>query len=494
MENRYPFPGNMGALLDHAKDRYPHRSGVGNPERMFTFEAYHDRVCRLTHGLKKMGLTRHDRVILSCSDPFGYATFSLAIFRIGAVVVPVNPKMGPYELAHIVKDTFPRFFIGNRENLPRVSKAFEINRGMTPPALSILDEKSGSIPCVSDLDVSGVDTRVEEMAPEDTALIVHTAAMDGYPLGAQLTHGSLFEDTAAFARKSFGDGDRASESLFSLLPLFHSYGFTNGFLVPLMAGVPCVLLGTALRGRTVVKLMETHHATQMVSVPAIFHTLLKPLSERPELCRGLRNLVSGGIGISMRLLDLYREKLGLRISEGYGLTEASPVVTWNGQDRPPKFGTVGPPLPCCRVKIVDDEGNACPPGTVGEVLVSGSNLFSGYFNKPDHTRRSFADGWFRTGDLGFLDDENYLTLTGLKKDMINVFGLKAYPREVERLIMNHPDVTSVSVRGEWHRRYGNMVAAEIRPRPGSTITESAFIEWCRQHMSPYKVPRRVRFI
>ena len=491
-ENHHQFPGNLGALLDYSKERYPERNGIGIPGQMLTFAEYHDKVCRLVHGLSKIGLQRNDRVILSSLDPSGYAAISLAVFRIGAVLVPVNPRMGPYELAHIVSETCPKFLICNRDKMATAVKAYEISQGLIPPSFITIDKKAPSNPSIEDLDLSKATSHWEEVAPDETAMIVYTAAMDGYPLGAELTHGSLFYDSVAFAEKSFRKNDTGSEILFSLLPLFHTYGFTNGFLVPLMGSVTSLLLGTSMRGRTVVSLMKDYRPTQIISVPAIFHALVKPLSERPEFCSRLRNLTSGGIRIPKRLLNIYKEKLGLIISEGYGLTEASPVVTWNGLDRPPKFGTVGPPLSCCQVKIVDDSGKALSPGEEGEVLVRGSNLFSGYLNKPEHTQKAFMDGWFKTGDLGRLDDENYLTLTGLKKDMINVFGLKAYPREVERLLMNHPDIESARVRGEWHLRFGDIVAGEIFLRPGSVTNERSFLEWCRQNMSPYKIPRKIR--
>lgn len=488
----YPFPGNLGALLDECREQYPERRGMGTPNRMLTFYEYYDRVCRLVHGFKETGVGPMDRVILSSLAPEGYAALSLALFRMGAVVVPVNPRMGPYELAHIVSETAPRLVICDKETLSTAQKGCETVPGTSRPGFMTLDQKAPSVLFRKEMDLSRADPTVEKMAPEDTAMIIYTAAMEGRPLGAQLTHGSLFADTAAFARQSFTPEGTEGEVLFSLLPLFHSYGFTNGFLVPLMGGVTCFLLGTSVRSKTVVGLMEQYRPTQIISVPAIFHSFLKSLSDHPQLCAGLRNLTSGGIGISRDLLDQYRDKLGLTISEGYGLTEASPVVTWNGLDRPPKFGSVGPPLSCCKIQIVDEKGMELPSGEEGEVLVRGSNLFSGYLNKPDETRKAFAEGWFKTGDVGWVDEENYLTLTGLKKDMINVFGLKAYPREIERLVMNHPDVVGARIQGEWHPRFGDMVAGDIRLRPGSTVTEKAFLQWCRHHISPYKVPRKVR--
>lgn len=479
-------------LLDVCREQNPERDGIGTPEKMLTFAEYHDKVCRLACGLRRFGVQRKDRVILSSLAPLGYALVSLAVFRLGAVLVPVNPRMGPYELAHILSETRPRLVVCNAVMIPTILKACELVREAPSPSLITLDEKVPSTPVVEEIALSEPLCRCEKMAADETAMIVFTAAMEGYPLGAQLTHGSLYYDSIAFARQSFRESGADSEILFSLLPLFHSYGFTNGFLVPLVGAVTCLLLGTSIRGRTVVDLMARYRPTQIISVPAIFHGLLKPLSEKPGFLAGIRNLTSGGIGISKKLLDLYEEKLGLIISEGYGLTEASPVVTWNGLDRPPKFGTVGPPLSCCQVKIVSDGGEEVPPGDEGEVLVKGSNLFSGYLGRPEHTQKSFVDGWFKTGDLGRLDDESYLTITGLKKDMINVFGLKAYPREIERLLGNHPDIASARIRGEWHHRYGEIVAGDIHLKPGRTMSERSFFDWCRHHISPYKIPRTIR--
>jgi long-chain acyl-CoA synthetase len=345
---------------------------------------------------------------------------------------------------------------------------------------------------LGELDQSRPSQYIENMDPGDTAMIVYTAAMEGHALGAELTHGSLFYDTAAFAAEAFHVEGSESEVVASLLPLFHCYGFNNGFLVPLAGGVSCLLLGTSLGGHKIVDMMEAHQVTQIISVPAIFFSILKPLCEKPELCCRLNNLTSGGVAIPIQLVEQYRHRLGLSISEGYGLTETSPVVTWNRIDRPPKFGTVGYPITCCEVKVVDDSGKDVPPGEKGEVLVRGLNVFSGYLDQPEKTQKAFIDGWFKTGDLGHLDNENYLTLTGLKKDMINIFGLKVYPKEVERILAYHPAVQSVRIWGEWHERYGDIVACEISIKPGKALRERDFRTWCRQSISPYKIPRKIR--
>jgi long-chain acyl-CoA synthetase len=488
----FTFPGNLGRLLDRAVELYPSRNGIAVPDKILTFREYYDRVCRMVHGLKKAGLQENDMVLLISQNSPDYAFISLSVFRIGAVLVPLNPRIRHYELAHIVSETRPTFILCERNNISTVLKAYELLEDFPMPSIATIDEREPSAVFLGDIDLSRKDTRYEPMKPEDTAMVVYTAPKDGYPLGAKLTHVSLYYD-AAFVRDAVYDPDDSEcEVTATILPLFHTYGFTTGLLAPLAGGVTSLLLNTSMGGRKLVDVMEAYLVTQILSVPAIFFSMLKPLSRKPAFCSRLRNLVTGGIAIPLELLERYKEQLGLSINEGYGITEASPVVTWNKIDRPPKFGTVGYPLACCAVKVVDDRGEELKAGHEGEVLVRGLNLFSGYLHKEQCTSETFIDGWFRTGDLGYLDEENYLRLTGLKKNMINIFGLKVYPEEVERILLNHPDIESARIWGEWDERYGNIVTCEISSKTGREMTIEGFLRWCGQNISPYKIPRKVR--
>lgn len=491
-ENQFQFPGNLGALLDCSADLYPNRTGIAVPGRSSTFKDYYDRVCRMVHGLQKIGLNRNDRVLLMASNSLNYAFISLAVFRIGAVLVPVNHRMRHHELTHIISETHPKFLICERRRFPTILKAYESIQGTSTPCFITIDEKAPSTLFIEDLDPSEAQTHCEDMSAEETAMIIYTAAMEGYSLGAQLTHASLFYDAAYFAQAAFKHGDPGNEVLSAILPLFHSYGFTCGFLVPLTGGVTCLLLDTSTGRRRTVESLESHQVTQIISVPAIFWTLVKPLSEKPHVCSRFRNLTSGGIQMPMELLETYRDQLGLVISEGYGLTETSPVVTWNQLECPPKFGTVGYPLACCEVRIVDDSGKELSPGQEGEVLVRGLNVFSGYLNQPSLTQKAFANGWFKTGDLGYLDSEHYLTLTGLKKDMINILGLKVFPKEVIRILSYHPSIQTARIWGEWDEKFGEIVAGEIFLKPGHVMSEKEFWGWCRQNISPHKIPRKIK--
>lgn len=491
-QESYTFPGNLGGLLDRTVELYPGRNGIAVPGTVLTFREYYDWVCRMVHGLRKAGLEQNDKVLFISHNSLNYAFISLAVFRIGAVLVPLNPRIRHYEIAHIASETHPKFILCERNNIPTVVRAYELLEDYHLPPIVTIDEREPSSIFLGDIDFSRGEPRCEPMEPEATAMVVYTAPKDGYPLGAKLTHASLFYDTV-FVRDAVYDlDDTEHEVTGSVLPLFHTYGFTTGLLAPLAGGVTSVLLNTSMGGRKIVDVMEAYLVTQILSVPAIYFSILKQLSGKSAFCSRLRNVVSGGIAIPLGLLERYQEQLGLSINEGYGITEASPVVTWNPIDRQPKFGTVGYPLGCCEVKVVDDNGEELSAGHKGEVLVRGVNLFSGYLDKEECTREAFVNGWFRTGDLGYLDEEGYLTLTGLKKNMVNIFGLKVYPGEVERILLNHPDIESSRIWGEWDEKYGNLVACEIFLKPGRVMNVEEFLKWCRYNISPYKIPRKVK--
>jgi len=491
-KDSFQFPGNLGALLDHFADLYPNRNGIVVPDEVLSFREYRDRVCRMVHGLQKVGLQRNDRLLLISPNTLNYALVALAVFRLGAILVPANPRIGHYELAHFLSETEPTVVVCESNAIPSLYKAYELIEKTPAPHVITLDEKAPSTTFIQELDLSLPSSTCEVMEPHDRAMIVYTAAMNGYGLGAELTHECVFYDTVSVADDAFKDDNSKCQVVVCILPLFHTYGFTTGLLTPLAGGMTCLLLNTAMGGRKIVGLMEGYGATQVFTVPAIYFSIMKPLSEKPGLCSQINNLTSGGIAIPMKLLQGYQRQLGLNISEGYGLTETSPVVAWNRADRPPKFGTVGYPLACCQVKVVDSAGKDLPPGQEGEVLVRGLNLFSGYLNQPEYTQKAFVEDWFKTGDVGHVDHEDYLTITGLTKDMINILGLKVYPKEVERILGYHPAIREARIWGEWDEKFGYIVAGEIFLEPGHTMGRKDLRIWCRDNLSPYKVPRKIK--
>lgn len=484
------FPGNIGCLIDRAAGLYPRRHGIGFAEELITFGEYFDRVCRMTNALSRLGIEKDDRIVLAAGNSLDYVFLSLAVFRLGAVLVPLNPMIRCHELAHILRETTPRLVVCDNLCIPHVLLACGQVPGLPMPQI-LATEPADGVGSTADLDLSTPLPDYTTVAPRDTAMIVYTAAMDGYPLGAELTHGGLFHDAKCCALDCFDPAHAGREVAMSLLSLFHLQGFTCGLLVPLVGGVPTFPLDTNHKTADSVALMESRRITHLISVPAVFASLVTPLASMPDVRNRLKAVISGGIAMPLELLETYESKLGVYLCEGYGLTECSPVVTWNRPGHIPKYGTTGTPLTCCEIQIADPSGRPLRAGEEGEVLVRGKNLFRGYFQQPDKTAAVFADGWFRTGDIGRLDGDNYLTLTGLKKDMINVFGLKVYPKEVERILLQHEDIASLRVYCDHHEKYGSLVGCDLKVKPGRQLAERDFRRWCRQHISAYKIPRRV---
>jgi long-chain acyl-CoA synthetase len=490
-----PYPGNLCRLLDRAADLYPGRRAIGFlPDGGFLHYAeFLDRTCRMAHALERLGVRRGDRVVISARNSCAYLCAALAVFRLGAVLVPTNPIIRHYELAHILAETRPRLVFCESLHLQWVVQAFREARVPMPPLVT-LDGREEVATFVEDLDFSVSRRACADADPDETAMIVYTAAMEGHALGARLSHGALFHDAACCAAACFNLARSEEETVLTVLPLFHLHGFSSGFLSPLCGGVTAVPLNPSHGACEVVEIMGRLGVTQAATVPVVLYALGPPLRERPDVCARLRNLVSGGIAAPADLLAEYRDRLGIVIREGYGLTECSPTVTWCAFGTPAKPGTVGRSLPCCEVRVADAEGRPLPAGEEGEICVRGANLFSGYHRRPEHTRSVLRDGWFRTGDLGRLDPEGYLTITGLCKDMLNLYGLKVYPREVERILGRHPGVSDVRVYAEHSERFGCRVACDVRLKAGCTLTEASFRTWCRHSLSAYKIPRTVRFV
>jgi len=294
-QESYTFPGNLGGLLDRAVELYPERYGIAVPDTILTFREYYDQVCRLVHGLKKWGLEPNDKVLFLSENSLYYAYLSLSVFRIGAVLVPLNPRMRQYEMAHIASETRPKLILCERAHIPTVLQAYELLEGCPLPCIMTIDDREASAIFIGDLDRTKRETRYEPMDPEAASMIAYTAPKDGYPLGAELSHASVFYD-AAFVRDAVYDPrDSEGEVTATALPLFHTYGFTTGLLAPLAGGVTALLLNTSMGGRKIVEVMESYQATQILSVPAIFFSVLKHLSKKPAFCS---HCLFGAIGMN----------------------------------------------------------------------------------------------------------------------------------------------------------------------------------------------------
>jgi long-chain acyl-CoA synthetase len=359
-----------------------------------------------------------------------------------------------------------------------------------PPGVATLD----------DLMAQGDSTHyaTRRRRPDDTAVILYTSGTTGHPKGAELTHENMILNAIA-TRDMFLPAMRGGfeqDVALVTLPLFHSTaqtclmnaGFVGGFRLVLMPRFdPAATLET----------MQREEVGFWIGVPTMYWALLQHARAAAIDVSGaaahLRLCVSGGAAMPLEVMRGFERAFGVRILEGYGLSETSPVACFNQLHRPTRPGTVGQPIFGVDVRCVDDEDRPVPQGTPGEIVIRGPNVMKGYYNRPEATEEAMRTGWFHTGDIGTIDAEGYVTIVDRKKDMIIRGGFNVYPREVEEVMLKHEAIALVAVVGVPDERLGEEVKAFVVKKPSAAITESALIDWCRDQMAAYKYPRSIEF-
>ena len=332
------------------------------------------------------------------------------------------------------------------------------------------------------------------MNPLDAATILYTSGTTGRPKGAVGSHLALVEQVNVALLDMFDMSP--SDVVFGGLPLFHTFGQTSVMNISFRSGA-CVLFLPKFDGSEALDLMQKYGATVFTAVPTMFIGLLQASASNPAR-PPLKYAVSGGSALPLAVLEGFAETFGAEVHEGYGLTETSPVVTFNHVGEPVKPGTVGRPMWGVEAEIADAELEGeirlLPHGELGEIVVRGHNLFKGYLGNPEASVAAMVDGWFRTGDLGTKDDDDYLTIVDRKKDMIVRNGYNVYPSEVEDVIMRHAAVANAAVFGLPHDTHGQEVNAAVVLKAGASATPDEIIAFAREHLAAYKFPRTVHFV
>jgi len=416
---------------------------------------------RVAGRLREAGLRPGDRVLFSAGTSLGLVVAHVAALRAGIVVVPANTAYRERELAHLVTDSAPAAAV--LDDPQRARWACTAAGGdllVVGPDVDLPDGESGP------LDVA---------QPEDPALIGYTSGTTGVPKGAVLSHANLLAGS-----ESVGLAWRwvAADRLVLALPLFHSHGLCVGLHGTLLAGASAVLV-PRFDVDAVLDGAAEHEATLFFGVPTMYRRLARSPRLR-ELAR-LRLCVSGSAPLPAELHRAITERSGQEVLERYGMTETLMNVSnpYDGERRP---GSVGLPLPGVALRLLD-----------GEILVRGPNVFGGYWRRPDATADSFADGWFRTGDLGAFDPDGYLRILGRSKELIITGGLNVYPREVEDVLLSHPDVADVAVVGTPSDEWGEVVTAFVVSRAERPAAEP-LLEFAAERLAGFKRPRRVQFV
>ncbi|MFH1538886.1 MAG: AMP-binding protein [bacterium] len=479
---------NLADNLWTTAENMPDKTGVVFYDRKITFAGLRDTVASVAGGLKKSGIGPGSVVGIAMPNVPEFVISYYAVLSLGGIVLSMNPLYTTYELDYLVSDSNAELIITH----PLIEKSpLEVSKAKSIPLLfgDNFGDKSKRTIYDAANDAEPIKEPVETTGDE-TAAIIYTNAVEGTPLGAQLTHEGLSFDAATSAHTA---GITEEDTFLSIIPLYHAFAASANMNLPIIAGATQILHELFNEERAMKSLRE-EGVTFFPAVPAIFKRLIDKFGDKGIELPNLRGPVPGGAPPPPGMLEKLEKAFSTTVFEGYGITECGPMTAVNPiAKRIRKLGTVGPPLQGITVKIVDDAGDEVPTETDGELCVSGKNVMKGYLNRDEETRRYLRDGWFHTGDIAKVDDEGFVTITGRKKRMIIVGGFNVYPVEVENALRRHPDIDDCEVYGVEDETMGERVAARVVCKSKEAPDKVKIQKFARQYLAPYKIPRIIEF-
>lgn len=477
---------NLGAMIEgHVDDRV----ALISRNRETTYGELRDQVARLRGGLAGLGVGDGDRVAIICGNNRYFVISYLAVIGLGAVAVPLNPASPSPALQHELQQVGPTTVVVG----PSARHAWDaIDRAEVATIANVIAAEGDARPNAVSLSELLASEPIPHRAvePDHLAVLVFTSGTAGRSRVAMLTHGNLASNIQQ--SQSAADAIRAGDVVYGVLPLFHIFGLNVVLGVSLSVGAT-VLLVQQFDPATAIQSITHREVTVVPGVPPMWIAFSHFEQLPADAFRTVRLALSGASRLPPHVARLMDERFGVRVLEGYGLTEASPVVTSSAGAgfRP---GSVGRVLAGQEVRLVGDHGEDVPVGDAGELWVRGENVFVGYLDDPEATDRVLVDGWLRTGDIGVVDAEGFLYLVDRAKDLIIVSGFNVYPAEVEEVIASHPAVADVAVLGVPHPHDGEAVKAYVVLHPGAAVDEDTLIEHCRDFLARYKCPSKLVFV
>ncbi len=482
----------IATILAESATRHADRDAVVLGDLRLTYAQLWAHAKQYAAVLRENGVGPGDKVALLLPNTPHFPLAYFGTLALGAVAVPVHALLKAEEIEYVLTDSGASALVCAAPLLAEGAKGAEL-AGV--PVFAVMDGGDASITRIDTLALSA--TPIDDFVPreaDDTAVILYTSGTTGKPKGAELTHLNVTMNVMVSAQHSF-DIDE-TDVVLGCLPLFHTFGQTCCMNTAFYVGATVVLL-PRFDGAQALDLLVKEKCTIFMGVPTMYVGLLeaaKSTDARPAL----KSALSGGAALPVAVLEKFTEVFGTKILEGYGLTETSPVATFNQKGFEPVAGTVGKTIWGVETEVakaeIDERIELLPNGELGEIVVRGHNIFKGYLNKPEATAAAIVDGWFRTGDLGTKDDEGYIRIVDRKKDMVIRGGYNVYPRDVEEVLLRHPAVGQVAVIGLPDPQYGEEVCAVVILDPaGGEITEQELVAWSKGQLAAYKYPRRVIF-
>ena len=468
---------NLAIAFAESAQRHAPKKALFWGDAEYSYEQLHRQTMAVTtHLATALTVKPGDRVGLLLRNCPEFIPAFFGVLNVGAVVVPINSFLKPEEISFILKDAGIDVLITENayaEMLPKLAEARPGLRSLQVELISTLAEPGtgGFHPA--------------NRTAEDLAVLIYTSGTTGRPKGAMLTNGNLLHNVAS-CREVLAAIDH--DRFVLLLPMFHSFMLCVCILLPLLVGGSVVLIKSLHPPKNIFLEILAHQPTILPAIPQFFRTLL----DIPNAAAlPLRLCISGAAPLPGQVLAEFSRKFPFPLLEGYGLSEASPVVSMNPLQGPWKAGSIGIPIPNVEVSVQNEAGDHLPAGQVGEICVRGGNVMCGYWNQPEATAETLKNGWLLTGDIGHQDADGYLYITDRKKDMLLVNGINVYPREIEEIMYQFPGVKEAAVVGQPDARRGEQPVAFLVLVDGMTVDETKLLGFLRERLADYKVPRRV---
>lgn len=473
---------NLATAFGNSVKKRPEKTALFWGEREYKYAELWDQTNCISRQLRStFGLQPGDRVGLWLKNCPEFVGSLFGILHAGCVAVPINSFLKPDEVNFILGDAGINVLITDTEPGSH-SHSLKTAR----PGLRILDvEVLRDLSAKNGETAPHVDDHRAHSAPEDLAVLIYTSGTTGRPKGAMLSNANLLHnvESCRIVLQTV-EFDRFAV----LLPLFHSYMLTVGLLLPLLVGGSIVLVKSLHPVRNVLQEILQRQATVLPAIPQFYRSMVNAPIPMPL---PLRLCVSGAAPLPVQVLKEFEAKFHIPLIEGYGLSEASPVVTKNPLDGTRKPGSIGVPVAHVEVSIQDETGQMLASGEIGELCVRGGNVMMGYWKQPEETDKAIRNGWLLTGDVGYRDEEGYFFITDRKKDMLLVNGINVYPREIEEIMYQFPGVKEAAVIGKPDSRKGEQPVAFVAANEGEVVDQTALRHFLRKHLADYKVPRKV---
>jgi long-chain acyl-CoA synthetase len=480
---------NLGTILLANATEKPDAVVLRAGDLEMTYAELNRAVCGVAASLRERGISPGDKVGLLVPNVPEFTIAYFGILYAGATVVPINVLAVAPEVTYFLKDSDARLLI--------VHPLFEDpgRKGAEPLSIPIVIATSED----GDADTIGAMAKSDPIdgphptVPQETAVILYTSGTTGKPKGAELTHSNLLLNCSVVAPKLMPTPPSTGHRALATLPLFHSFGQTviqNGMIA---SGGSFTLLAR-FTPEEAFELIERDELTVFAGVPTMYFALLNHRGDRAYDISSLEICMTGGAPMPVEVMNSFEEKFNVEILEGFGLSETSPIASFNVIGKPRKAGSIGYPVWGVELRIVNDADETLPDDERGEICIRGHNVMKGYLNRPDATKETLRNGWFHSGDIGYRDSDGCYWIVDRKKDMILRGGFNVYPREVEEVLYEHEDVMEAAVIGVPHESHGEEVKAVVALTEDGKATPEEIQAFCKERLAAYKYPRIVEII